>query len=57
MVWFAAGYPNTTAFRQKAFSSDSFAQARDVAEEYFSELQDHTRQIDFSKDFMAGGHG
>jgi tRNA-dihydrouridine synthase B len=57
IVWFSAGFPNTKAFRGKAFATQTLDECMKLCEEYFLGLDYARKRIDYNESFMTSGHG
>jgi len=54
--WYAAGYPHSSHFRSRIFSTQNIDELRELAHEYFSRL-DVATYVPDTQPFLMGGHG
>ncbi len=57
IVWFAAGFPNASKFRNFAFTNQDLDELMNTSREYFLSLEQRSKSIDFDQVFMNSGHG
>lgn len=57
IVWFAAGFPGASKFRNNMFSCKELDGSMNHAEEFFIGLGDRSKQINYDEVFMSSGHG
>ena len=57
IVWFASGFPKSSFFREKLFRTSSLEEVLILGRDYFHSLPNLSKQLDYSENFMKGGHG
>lgn len=57
IVWFAAGFPNTSKFRGILFQTKTIEESMRYSEDYFLGLGNSQKSINYSERFMTSGHG
>ncbi|MCY4523516.1 MAG: tRNA-dihydrouridine synthase [Halobacteriovoraceae bacterium] len=57
IVWMASGFPDSSSFRKKIFQTTDSSEVIKLSEDYFLSLKNQTKKLDYSQDFMRGGHG
>ncbi len=57
VVWFAAGFPHSAAFRSQIFSCQDLNDCMKITEDYFLSLGTDQKSINYDEVFMSSGHG
>ncbi len=56
-VWLAMGFPYAAHFRTQIFPSKDFEAAYKITKEFFEAQQNSHKHVDFTQEFLNGGHG
>ena len=57
IVWMASGFPDSSSFRGKIFQTSCVDEVMKLSEDYFLNLKRKIKTLEYSQDFMKGGHG
>ena len=57
IVWFAAGFPYSAAFRGQVFAAQTAEDTYKITEDYFLSLGNSQKSINYDEAFMSSGHG
>lgn len=57
IVWFAAGFPHSAAFRGQVNTAQSARDTYNITQDYFLSLGDSQKSINYDEAFMSSGHG
>ena len=57
IVWFAAGFPRASKFRNNMFTCQDLDESMKFAMQFFVGLKDAAKQINHEETFMTSGHG
>lgn len=57
IVWFAAGFPGAAKFRNTMFTCSDLEESMKFAMEYYTQLKDANKAINYDEVFMSSGHG
>ena len=57
IVWMASGFCDSSSFRRKIFQTLLANEVMKLSEDYFLSLEKKTKILNYSQDFMRGGHG
>jgi tRNA-dihydrouridine synthase B len=57
IVWFAAGFPYSAAFRGQVFAAQTAEDTYKITEDYFLSLGASQKSINYDEAFMSSGHG
>lgn len=57
IVWFAAGFPHVTKFRDLMFKSQDIDDMMRIAEDFYLSLGTSQKKINYDEIFMSAGHG
>jgi len=57
IVWFAAGFPHSAAFRGMVNTAPTAADTYRLTQDYFLSLGDSQKSINYDEAFMSSGHG
>lgn len=57
IVWFAAGFPGASKFRNTMFNCKDLEESMKHADDFFTALGDRSKQINYDEVFMNSGHG
>jgi nifR3 family TIM-barrel protein len=57
VVWFAAGFPRSAKFRNTMFSCQDLEESMNHAQDFYMNLGDSHKKINFDEIFMSSGHG
>jgi nifR3 family TIM-barrel protein len=57
IVWFAAGFPYSAAFRGQVFAAQTAEDTYKITEDYFLSLGTSQKSINYDEAFMSSGHG
>ncbi len=57
VVWFAAGFPHSAAFRSQIFTCQDLQGCMNISEDYFLSLGSGQKSINYDEVFMSSGHG
>lgn len=57
IVWFAAGFPNVSKFRNSMFNCQNLEESMRFAEDFYKSLGDSSKAINYNETFMSSGHG
>ncbi len=57
IVWFAAGFPHSAAFRGQVFAAQTAQDTFKITEDYFLSLGLSQKSINYDEAFMSSGHG
>ncbi len=57
IVWFAAGFPSAAKFRNTMFTCQDLDESMKFAQEYYTNLGNSYKAINYNEVFMSSGHG
>lgn len=57
VVWFAAGFPSVSKFRNTMFTCQDLEDSAKFAQDYYVGLKDSRKNINYNEVFMSSGHG
>lgn len=57
IVWFAAGFPHVTRFRDLMFKSQNLDDMMKITEDFYLSLGTSQKKINYDEVFMSAGHG
>jgi tRNA-dihydrouridine synthase B len=57
IVWFAAGFPHSAAFRGQIFSTQNLDECMKLTEDFYLNLGESQKSINYDEVFMSSGHG
>lgn len=57
IVWFSAGFPGVSNFRNQMFTCNNLEESMEFAHSFFVTLKDTAKQINYDEIFICSGHG